>query len=627
MNGVTEGAPSSSASESSTTTTRASTSPSMQERDRRLKARMAELADKNRSTDDGGGTSPSSAVAPAPAPRSLASALSGAGGVGSGTAGVGLSRYTASSLDKGSYSSYRYSGFSSRLKSYDPSSTNGPTSSSSTITTSSADSSTITPTANLSSKRELFFRDGPSVLSSATANGTTTSLRDQDDGSRLGSANSTMKEKLSSSGSAGASTKEVDGYVGFANLPNQVYRKAVKRGFEFTLMVVGESGLGKSTLINSMFLSDIYSNEYPGPSQRIKKTVQVETTKVLLKENGVNLHLTVVDTPGFGDAVDNSNCWQPITDYIENQYEDYLNAESRVNRRSMPDNRVHCCVYFIAPSGHGLKPLDVEFMKRLQDKVNIIPIIAKADTMTPEECALFKKTVMNEIAQNKIKIYEFPDCDDEEENKNQKPLKDRVPFAVVGSNVMIESNGKKIRGRRYPWGVAEVENLEHCDFIALRNMLIRTHMQDLKDITNIVHYENYRCRRLAGVGNDGKPLRVSNKNPLAQMEEEKRDHENKMKKMELDMEQVFEMKVKEKKQKLKDSEADLQRRHEQMKKNLEQQQKELDEKRKAFDKEKTSWEDINKVTLDELRRRSLESNSKEQVEGKEKKKEKKKGLF
>jgi septin 7 len=33
----------------------------------------------------------------------------------------------------------------------------------------------------------------------------------------------------------------------------------------------------------------------------------VETTKVLLKENGVNLTLTVVDTPGFGDAVDNSN--------------------------------------------------------------------------------------------------------------------------------------------------------------------------------------------------------------------------------------------------------------------------------------------------------------------------------
>ena len=37
-----------------------------------------------------------------------------------------------------------------------------------------------------------------------------------------------------------AKPKELDGYVGFANLPNQVYRKAVKRGFDFTLMVVGE---------------------------------------------------------------------------------------------------------------------------------------------------------------------------------------------------------------------------------------------------------------------------------------------------------------------------------------------------------------------------------------------------
>jgi septin family protein len=47
------------------------------------------------------------------------------------------------------------------------------------------------------------------------------------------------------------------------------------------------------------------------------------------------------------------------------------------------------------------------------------------------------------------------------------------------------------------------------------------------------------------------------RNPLAQMEEEKRDHEAKMKKMETEMEQVFEMKVREKKQKLKDSEADV----------------------------------------------------------------------
>jgi len=40
-----------------------------------------------------------------------------------------------------------------------------------------------------------------------------------------------------------------------------------------------------------------------------------------------------------------------------------------------------------------LKPLDVEVMKQLHDKVNIIPLIAKADTMTADECRDFKKTV------------------------------------------------------------------------------------------------------------------------------------------------------------------------------------------------------------------------------------------
>jgi Septin len=40
-----------------------------------------------------------------------------------------------------------------------------------------------------------------------------------------------------------------------------------------------------------------------------------------------------------------------------------------------------------------LKPLDIEFMKQLHDKVNIIPVIAKADTLTEEEIAFFKAQV------------------------------------------------------------------------------------------------------------------------------------------------------------------------------------------------------------------------------------------
>ena len=50
---------------------------------------------------------------------------------------------------------------------------------------------------------------------------------------------------------------------------------------------------------------------------------------------------------------------------------------------------------------------------------------------------------------------------------------------------------------------------------------------------------------------------VSCRDPLAQFEVEKREHEIKMRKMENEMEEVFEMKVQEKLQKLKDIEADV----------------------------------------------------------------------
>jgi septin 7 len=41
----------------------------------------------------------------------------------------------------------------------------------------------------------------------------------------------------------------------------------------------------------------------------------------------------------------------------------------------------------------SLKPLDIEFMRRLHTKVNLIPVIAKADTLTDDEVAEFKARV------------------------------------------------------------------------------------------------------------------------------------------------------------------------------------------------------------------------------------------
>ena len=46
----------------------------------------------------------------------------------------------------------------------------------------------------------------------------------------------------------------------------------------------------------------------------------------------------MIDTPGFGEAVDNTECWTPILDYVEDQFDGYLEAETRVERVEVGDN-------------------------------------------------------------------------------------------------------------------------------------------------------------------------------------------------------------------------------------------------------------------------------------------------
>ena len=45
-----------------------------------------------------------------------------------------------------------------------------------------------------------------------------------------------------------------------------------------------------------------------------------------------------------------------------------------------------------------------------------------------------------------------------------------------------------------------VENENHCDFVKLREMLVRTNMEDLREATHYKHYELYRRNKLQEMG-------------------------------------------------------------------------------------------------------------------------------
>ncbi len=107
--------------------------------------------------------------------------------------------------------------------------------------------------------------------------------------------------------------------------------------------------------------------------------------------------------------------------------------------------------------------------------MNIVPVIAKSDMLTKQEIVKMKERVLREIAEHEIDIYRLPEADEDEDEEFKRQtayLKQGIPFAVVGSTDVIEVNGRKVRGRLYPWGVVEVENPEHCDFLKLRTMLV-----------------------------------------------------------------------------------------------------------------------------------------------------------
>ncbi|CAH7667418.1 Septin-domain-containing protein [Phakopsora pachyrhizi] len=132
------------------------------------------------------------------------------------------------------------------------------------------------------------------------------------------------------------------------------------------LIVVGQIGLGKSTLINTIFASHLIDSKGRlDTNEIICQKTEIQVAGHVVVENNVKLRLNIVDTPGYGDMVNNDGCWEPII-------------------------KIHCCLYFIAPTSHGLRPINIIVMKKLSEVVNVVPVIAKSDGLTLEEREAFK---------------------------------------------------------------------------------------------------------------------------------------------------------------------------------------------------------------------------------------------
>ncbi|KAG0662825.1 hypothetical protein C6P44_002113 [Monosporozyma unispora] len=328
-------------------------------------------------------------------------------------------------------------------------------------------------------------------------------------------------------------------------------KKEYKRGISYSILLLGKTGTGKTTFANNLLESSIFPHQYqtgmiPNPQTDISGKITVtKPTKVVsfTSNNGLPsfstefdsarahlepgititstsveistsesaptmaddddiILLNLVNTYGIDDNLDDTLCFDEITSYLEQQFDYVLAEETRIRRNPrFEDSRVHVALYFIEPNGHGLTELDVELMKRVSRYTNVLPIISKADALTKEELNVFKKNILEDIQKYNVPIFKFevdPDEDDYEAIEENETLAKLQPFAIICSDSKNVESG--LYSRQYQWGTIEdVNNSKISDLLILKNVLFGSHLQEFKDTTQNLLYENYRAEKLSSV--------------------------------------------------------------------------------------------------------------------------------
>ena len=324
-------------------------------------------------------------------------------------------------------------------------------------------------------------------------------------------------------------------------------RKTLKKSINFSIMIIGESVSVRSTLINTLCGGNsIVPTSLTATQDPFTKKLTLRHENVELEDNeGHKISLNIIDTPNFANLINCDDDFKIIVDFIRHQFDEVLLEESRVKRNPrFKDGRIHVLIYMINPTGHGLSDIDVKFLQHVNNLVNIIPIISKADSLTPKELKLNKELILEDLNNYGINFYKFNEYDyeqdyiDEEIIEYNKYLNSLIPFAIIGANEYRSNpNGSededdilKLRILNKDFKPIDIDNAEINDFTILKNVLLVTHLNEFKDITHDSIYENYRTEALLGkqfqyVNKDSAKQEISESDYLMKEEQIKLEEE------------------------------------------------------------------------------------------------------
>ncbi|KAF7298963.1 GTP binding protein [Mycena indigotica] len=345
---------------------------------------------------------------------------------------------------------------------------------------------------------------------------------------------------------------------------------------ELTLLVAGCRG-GKSSflrlLIDTSEISQAASKEQLQSVARFiqgcnSHTSSLRTASIDINVDGSDaLALTVVDTPSldFSDNIGSERVVADTLHFIESRLAEGGEDDSVAQSG---DRYVHLCVYFLDPD-HILPPslpapattrargnsfaqpdqdtglldlpvnpllsrptlplAEISTIRRLSARVNVLPVIARADSLSNERLASVKRAIRRDLADHGIGFGIF-DVDSYEDASNSPPASPassasllRLPYALLSPDIYSHSDGvqrtplsrhelllqytpsplpppskRNLLGkfiRSYRWGTVDALDPAHSDFVSLRTAIFH-HMKTLQKYTREYLFDKFRIECL-----------------------------------------------------------------------------------------------------------------------------------
>ncbi|KAF9202861.1 hypothetical protein CPC16_004206 [Podila verticillata] len=281
----------------------------------------------------------------------------------------------------------------------------------------------------------------------------------------------------------------------------------------FRLAVVGDSGVGKTSFARQFTetLPEVLSHDWE-PTKDDDDDDDYTRTEALIEKFSSTMmeipwdnmdaddevparNLVFVDTPGYGSVVDAQSNFDMFMRYIGQTFDEknkkispFTEVSNNELMRSLvtgvgAHKFIDVCFYLIV---HRLKPIDVEYMRLISEKANVVPIICKVDTQSEQEVIDLKVHILKTLKEQGVSIYTFRIDYDRLINMAESGQAGGPPFAVSNVPTKPVSDDKNDQISFKPAA---------NELPMLRKMVLETQITNIRQFT-VKKFINWRGKHL-----------------------------------------------------------------------------------------------------------------------------------